>query len=108
MAADRHRTHAALGGIVGHAQAAVIEEAGERGPAIKAVLDCLGDLVLDREIAALCAQPPLQGFGQRPAVLLAHAFALIWRLAVDLALDREQHVNALDCLDRDRRLADPG
>jgi hypothetical protein len=30
----------------------------------------------------------------------------VWRRAVDLALDREQRVDALDRLDRDRRLVD--
>ena len=32
--------------------------------------------------------------------------ALVRRHAVDLALDREQGIDALDCLDRDRRLVD--
>src|SRR6202035_196769 len=35
--AHRDRTHPALGRIVGHAQAAVVEEASERGPTIEAV-----------------------------------------------------------------------
>jgi hypothetical protein len=40
-------------------------------------------------------------------VLVAHALALRRRLAVDVALDREQSVDALDGLDGDRRLVDP-
>src|SRR5207244_3431607 len=74
--------------------------------AIEAVLDGLGDLVARGELAALLAQPDLQRGDQRPAALVAHALALVRRRAVDLALDREQRVDALDRLDRDRRLVD--
>jgi hypothetical protein len=48
VAADGDAAQRQLGGVVGHAQAAVVEEAGERRPAIEAVLDCLGDLGAER------------------------------------------------------------
>ena len=49
-------------------------------------------------------QPPLQFDDKRPAALIAPA--LLWRHAVDLALDGEQHMEAFDCLDCDRCLVD--
>src|SRR5262249_49021205 len=46
---ETHRScdapHRALGGIVGLAQAAVFEEAGERDPTLETVVDRLGGLV---------------------------------------------------------------
>src|SRR6266446_6003897 len=38
--------------------------------------------------------------------LIADAHALLWRHAIDLALDGEQHIDALDRLDCDRCLVD--
>ena len=52
---------------------------------------------------ALFAQPSLQRDNEWATALIAHAGALLWRVAVDLALDGEQHIDALDRLDRDRR-----
>src|SRR5438045_7350680 len=52
------------------------------------------------------AQPGLQRDDEWATALIAHAGALLWRVAVDLALDGEQHIDALDRLDRDRRLVD--
>ena len=46
-----------LGGVVGHAQAAIVEEAGQAVPAVEAVGDRLGDLAVRREPAVLLAQP---------------------------------------------------
>ena len=57
--------------------------------------------------ARCCAQPSLQFDDQWSATLLAHAQALLWHEAVDLALDGEQDIDALDRLDGDRRLAEP-
>ena len=37
---------------------------------------------------------------------MAHPHALLWGHAVDLALDGEQHIDALDSLDRNRRLVE--
>ena len=76
-------------------------------PAVEAVVDRLGRLAVLGEPGALLAQPSLQLDDQRPATLLAHAQALLRRKAVDLALDGEQDIDALDRLGRDRRLAEP-
>jgi hypothetical protein len=43
---DRDAAQSSLSGIVGHAQAAVVEEAGERGPAFETVIGRLGGLAL--------------------------------------------------------------
>jgi hypothetical protein len=50
----------------------------------------------------------LQFEDQRPAALIAHAHALLRRHPVDLALDGEQGIDALDRFDRDRCLLEPG
>ena len=43
---DRDAAQRPLGGIVGHAQPPVIEEAGERWPPLEAVIDRLGGIAL--------------------------------------------------------------
>jgi hypothetical protein len=55
--------HAAFGGIVGQADATVVEEAGERGPALEHVVHGLGDLVAVREFGALISDPGFPGDG---------------------------------------------
>ena len=84
----------------------VIEEAGERAPAFETVVDGLACLAVFGDPGALLAQPPPQFDDKRPAALIAHAHALLWRHAIDLALNGEQHIDAFDCLDGDRRLVD--
>src|SRR5579883_2803603 len=79
FAADRDAAQRSLGGIVRHAQPAVIEEADEAGPAVEAVGDRLGDIVARRELGALLAQPSLQCGDDWPALLLAHALSLVCR-----------------------------
>ena len=107
-AADGDGTQLALGGVVGHAEAAVVEEAGERGPALEAVVDGLGGLALGRRAwrAARAARSPVR---RRAAgcARCARARRSLRRQAVDLALDGEQRIDALDRLDRDRRLVEP-
>jgi hypothetical protein len=44
-AADRDTAQRPLGSIVGHAQAAIIEETGEAAPAVEAIGDGLGNLI---------------------------------------------------------------
>jgi hypothetical protein len=56
----------------------------------------------------LDAQPSLELSDQRLCPLLPDCQALLGRLAVDLTLDCEQLVDALDRLGRDRRLRDCG
>src|SRR5712691_10470882 len=84
MTPDCDAAQSSLGGIVRHAQAAVIEITGECGPAAEAVLDRFGGLVLGGELGALLAQPSLQRSGERPAALPAHTNAFVRRGAVDL------------------------
>jgi hypothetical protein len=52
-------------------------------------------------------QPRLQFGDERAAALIANARPLRGRLAVDVALDREQRIDPLDRFDRNRRLVDP-
>jgi hypothetical protein len=70
-------------------------------------LDRLRDLVIGRELCPLLAQPGFQLGDERPAALLANADALGRRDAVDLPLDGQQGVDAMDRFDRDRRLVEP-
>jgi hypothetical protein len=46
LAADRNRTNFPLGSVVGHAQPAIIEKAGEPGSALEAVVDRPGGLAV--------------------------------------------------------------
>src|SRR5262245_17316644 len=85
-------------GVVGHAQAAVVEEAGEDVPALEAVVDRLGGIALARELAAPLAQPRMQRLDERPAALGADEDALLRHQAVDLALDGKQGIDALERL----------
>ena len=76
-AADSDAAQRPLGGVVRHAQPTVVEEAGERGPALERVVDRLGGLALGGEASALTAQSSLQFGEQGPALLAAHAPALV-------------------------------
>ncbi|NYG45363.1 hypothetical protein GGD67_002821 [Bradyrhizobium sp. IAR9] len=78
------RPKLALGGIVRHAKPSVIKEAAKCIPAAEALTDDEG-----------------------AATLLAHTQTLLRSKTVDLALDGEQDIEALDRLGRDRRLAEP-
>src|ERR1700688_1082587 len=97
----------AFGRVVRHAKAPIIEEAGEGVPAVEAVVDRFGRVAVFGEPGTLFAQPSLQFDDQWPAPLLAQAQALLWHEAVDLALDGEQDIDALDRLGGNRRLAEP-
>ena len=56
---ETHRScdaqHRALGGIIGLAQVAVFEEAGERDPTLETVIDRVGGLALFWESLARCS-----------------------------------------------------
>jgi hypothetical protein len=92
----------------GHAQPAIVEEARECRPSSEAVGDGLGDLALAGELGALFARPDVQCKDERAALLAAHPQAFLLRDAIDLALDREQGINALNRFDGNRRLVEPG
>ena len=56
--------------------AAVVEEAGERSPALEAVVDGLAGIAVLGDPGALLAQPAFKIDDKWPAVLMAHAHAL--------------------------------
>src|SRR6266436_7677538 len=107
MTADRDTAERAFGGVVRHAQASVVKEAGEAAPAVEAVANSFGGLAVGRQLRQLRMQPELQFGDERPAVFGAHALTLRRRLAVDVALDLKQRIDAFDRLHRDRRLVEP-
>ena len=74
LAAECHAAQSPLGGIVGEADPAVVEEAGEGGPALEHVVDGLGDVGVARQLAPLARASRLRA--RRPAVRSA-----AWRTA---------------------------
>src|SRR5207248_749808 len=76
-------------------------------PTLEAVVDGFAGVTVFGDPGALFTQPGLQIDDERSAALIAHANAFRRRHAVDLALDGEQDIDALDRLGRDRRLVDP-
>ena len=107
MAAHDEGANLPLGCVVGHAQPTIVEEARECHPSGEAVGDGLGDLALPGELGALFAQPSLQRDDERTAALVTHAQAFLWGDAVDLALDGEQGVDALNRFNGNRCLVEP-
>src|SRR6185312_16978368 len=75
--------YAALRGIIGQADAAIVEEARERDPTLEHVIHCLGGIVAAREFGALLAHPGLQISDQRRAELLSNGPAPFRILSVD-------------------------
>jgi hypothetical protein len=106
MAANRDTAQCTFGGVVRHAQAAVVEEADKAAPAVEAVGNGLGGLAVGRQLRPLRMQPDLQFGDERPAVFGAHALTFRRRFAVDVALDLKQRIDTRDGLDRDRRLVE--
>ena len=62
VTADGDAAQGSFGRIVGQANAAIIEEAGQGRPEFEAVLDGLGDRVFRGEFGALLAQPGSEVF----------------------------------------------
>ncbi len=108
VAAHGNGANLPLGRIVGHAQPTIIEEACECRPSGEAVGNGLTNLALSGELGALLVQPSLQRDQEGATALVAHVQAFLRRLTVDLALDGEQDVDALDRFDGNRRLVEPG
>src|SRR3984885_10003451 len=96
-------THAALGGIVGQTDAAIVEEARERDPTLEHVVHGLGDVVAARELGALLSHPGLQIGDQRRAELLSNGATPFRTLSVDRPLDLEQLIDPTDRFQRQRR-----
>ena len=92
-----------ISGIIRQADAAVVEEAGEQLPAPQHVIHRLGHRGVFRQLPALGLHPVLEVGQHRRAELLAHGKAMVGGLAIDPALDVEQHVDPLHRLQRQRR-----
>ena len=89
--ADGDTAQRSLRGVVAETDPAVVEEAGESGPALKQVIDGVRRLRLRRQPRALGAQPGFEVFDQRAGSLVADGAALLGRAAVDLAPARADH-----------------
>jgi hypothetical protein len=73
VATDSNWPDFPLGGIVGHAQPPVVEEARQRHPSGQAIGDGFADAALSRELCALLTQPDLQRDHERTTAFIAHA-----------------------------------
>src|SRR5262249_55372643 len=103
LAPERNTAQRPLGGIVGEADAAVPNETRERVPALEHVVHGLAHIAVARELATLRPHPGLELGDQWRDALATDRNTLLNGAAVDLALNVEDSVNALDCLDRERR-----
>src|SRR5207302_7848803 len=81
--------------IVAETDAAVVEEAGERGPALQHVIHGLRDIAMARESGALSAHPAFEVADQRCDIALAPCQTLVRMHAVDVALQSEDRVDPL-------------
>src|SRR3979490_2947700 len=86
----------ALSCIVREADPAIFDEAGKPVPTLEHVVDRLGDRGRARQARVLLTQPRFQSSQNGRALFLAYAQTLFGAQAVDVALDVEQRVNALD------------
>jgi hypothetical protein len=92
----------ALSTIVGQADPAIVEEAGEVLPAPEHVIHRLQDLRGAREGFSLAEQPGVHVFEKRLALVLAHGAPFVGVPAVDGAFDLEQRIEPSDRFQRDR------
>ena len=88
--------------IIGKADAAIDEEAGEAVPTLEHVVDRLRHRGVARQPGSLGTHPRLEFGHQRCAALAAHRRTSFGGLAVDLALDVEQRIDAFYRLQRQR------
>src|SRR4051794_31987674 len=72
FAAEGDASEGPLGGVVGDADAAVVEEAGEGLPAAEHVVDRLAEIVVARELAKLRVQPGVEIVDEWSALLAAN------------------------------------
>jgi len=87
MAMPRSVRSAAL---LGQADAAIAEKAGEGGPALEHVIHGLGDIGMAGQPSPLTAHPVFELVHQWRNAGHAHRQALFCRQSVELALDREE------------------
>lgn len=85
-----------------HAKPSVIKEAAKCIPAAEAAIDRFGRIVVPGELGTLLAQPRLELDDQGAATWRTRKM-LPRSKTVDLALNGEQNIDALDRLGRDRR-----
>jgi hypothetical protein len=102
LSSDGDAAHGPLGGIIAHAEPAVVEEAREGAPSLQRIVDRLGGIVFRREFLALLAQPGFECFDQRLRSRLSYRAPLVGWLAVDLAFDGEQRIDPLHGFNGDR------
>ena len=102
LATERDAAERALGGVVAEADAAVVEEAGERIPALEHVEAGFGQIMAARELADLLGEPGVELCHQPRAEFLTNREALGRRLAIDGTLDVEQGIETLHGFERDR------
>ncbi len=102
LPAEWHAAQRTFGGVVGQADPAVVEEAGEGIPAPQYVIDSLGEVVIARPADELGSQPRVKLSHQGRAQFAAHGEALVGGHAVDAALDIEQPIDPLHGLKCDQ------
>ena len=101
--AEGHAAQRSFGRVVAQADAAILEEAGEGGPALEHVVDRLGDLGVARQPGTLGAHPGFERCDHRGDMRLAISQPLRCRVPVDLALPGEDGVDLADCFQRQWR-----
>jgi hypothetical protein len=92
----RNAAQAALGGIVCEANTAVIKEPGKHGPSFQHVVHRFCDIVAAGQRPALHEHPTMQVGYERCAEFLPHTSTLLKTTPVDISLDVEQPVDALN------------
>ena len=96
-------TQGSFGGVVGQADTAIVEEAGEGIPTLEHVIHGAGDVRVARQFAAFLAHPRFERSDQWRGLFPANGEPPIGRQTVDGALDLEQGVDPLDSFQRGRR-----
>ena len=92
-----------FGRVVREADPAIFDESGKPVPTLEHVIDRLGDRGRARQARVLLTQPRFKSGQNGRTLFMAYAEALFGAQAVDVALDIEQRVNALNRLQRNRR-----
>jgi len=101
LAAEGQGADGAFGGVVVDGKTAVIEEAGEFGPARERVADGLGEVGFAREFVAARDKPRPEGGKDRRRSRLPFGAALVRRAAADFLFDGVEFADA-----RERLLGD--
>jgi hypothetical protein len=94
--------------VVRQADPPVVEESGERVPALQHVVHRFRDIGMPGEFGAFAAHPLLESGDERSDSDLPRAMTLSCREAVDVALDVEDRIDPTHRFDRERRLGKIG